>query len=61
MIEEYIWRSEQVTAEDNPMSTLIVSFYENKQEAECGQGRKEPDIYSAHINRAGILGIYVKY
>jgi hypothetical protein len=38
MIEEYIWRSEQVTAEDNPMSTLIVSFYENKQEAEYLQG-----------------------
>ena len=45
MIEEYIWRSEQVTPEDNPMSTLIVSFYENKQEAGYGQGRKEPDIY----------------
>ena len=45
MVQKYIWRSEQVTAKDNLMSTLIVSFYENKQEAGYGQGRKEPDIY----------------
>jgi hypothetical protein len=54
MVQEYIWRSEQEPTKYNPMSTLIVSFYENLRKTECGQRKEKPNIYNAHINRSGM-------
>jgi hypothetical protein len=57
MIQEYIWRSKQVKAIDNLMSTLIVSFYFMKINKELNVDKAERNqIYTMHINKESLVG-----